>query len=142
MTTQTHCLAEHKEIRALLRGLHDEMDIRVLRRDPKTSIELLVRLGGLLKHHFGQEKQDLYGRLAAAPDPQVRATARIAQDDLCGLEPRVVGFIRYWTSGGRIQSDPEGYLQEAGGLFRAIGRRIGQEERELLPMLEALEQAV
>lgn len=138
MATQTGCLAEHREIRALIRGLHEQLDPSLLRRDPTTSLALLLRLGGLLKHHFGHEKEGLYGRLTASSDPLIRATALRAQDDLCGLEPRVVTFIRYWTSAGRIQGDVQGYQQEAAGLFKAIGRRIGQEERELLPMLEAV----
>ncbi len=138
MATQTDCLVEHKEIRALIRGLHEQLDPSTLRRDPTSSVNLLLRLGGLLKHHFGHEKNGLYGRLTSSPDPLIRATALRAQDDLCGLEPRVVAFIRYWTSAGRIQEDVRGYQQEAEGLFKAIGRRIGQEERELLPMLEAV----
>lgn len=138
MAMRMECLAEHKEIRALIRGLHEELEPAILRRNPTPSIQLLSRLGGLLRHHFQHEKGGLYGRLAASSDPLIRATALRAQDDLCGLEPRVVDFIRYWTSAGRIQGDIEGYRQEAQGLFRAIGRRIGQEERELLPMLEAV----
>jgi hypothetical protein len=135
MALESHCLAEHKEIRALIRGLHDQLDEATLLRNAQPSIQLLLRLGGVLKHHFGEEKEGLYGRLAASSDPLIRATALMAQDDLCGLEPRVVHFIRYWTSAGRIQEDVYGYLRDAGNLFRAIGRRIGQEERELLPML-------
>ena len=78
-------MMEHKEIRSLIRGLHDQLEAKVLRRDPRTSIQLLLRLGGLLKHHFGHEKDGLYGRLVASGDPLIRATALMAQDDLCGL---------------------------------------------------------
>lgn len=138
MSTRSRCLSEHREIRSLIRELHAQADPDLLRRDPQPSIRLLLRLGGVLQHHFAQEKEALYGRLAASTDGLIRATALVAQDDLCGLEPRVMAFVRYWTSAGRIQDEVDGYLREAAGLFRAVGRRIGQEERELLPLLEVV----
>ena len=138
MAIRSHCLAEHKEIRTLIRGLKDHLDLGALRGNPQPSIHLLLRLGGLLKQHFSMEKDGLYGRLVASSNPLVRATALVAQDDLCGLEPKVMAFIRQWTAAGRIQDDTEGYVREADALFRAIGRRLGQEERDLLPMLAAV----
>ncbi|HJW09972.1 MAG TPA: hemerythrin domain-containing protein [Holophagaceae bacterium] len=135
MGTETF-LNQHREIRNLLKGLHDQLDPASLRRDPAPAFHQVRRLGGYLRQHFQGERPELYDRLAASRNAHVAALALCAEKDLCGLEPKVSDFVRVWCGAGRIQRDAEGFIREATALIAAVGRRIGQEERELFPLLK------
>ncbi|HJU82679.1 MAG TPA: hemerythrin domain-containing protein [Holophagaceae bacterium] len=134
MGTETF-LDQHREIRNLLKGLHDQLDAEALKLDPTPAFHQIRRLGGYLRQHFQVERVGLYDRLCASQNPHTAITALFAVRELCGLEPQVADFVRTWSAAGRIQRDPEGFIRESGALIAAVGRRIGQEERELFPLM-------
>ena len=129
-------LDQHREIRNLLKGLHEQLDTASLRMDPAPAFFQIRRLGGYLRQHFEEERVGLYGRLAASQDAHAAALAHCAELDLCGLESHITEFVRTWSSAGRIQGDPDGFVLEARAIIAGVGRRIGQEEREIFPLLQ------
>ena len=98
----------------------------------------LRKLDATIRLHLAIEDRMLYPALAGASDPQVAAAGRRFQHEMGGLAAAYDDFAARWDSAPRIAAAPGPFGREAADLLDALHARIRHEDRELLPLAEAL----
>ena len=110
---------------------------------PPSAAELFAvrgELASVLIGHLKAEDWVLYPRLFASPDPAVEQTARAFSDEMGHLAEAYGAHTQKWTASS-IAADWAGYCRETGVILDALGKRIIRENRELYPLLEAMDKA-
>jgi hypothetical protein len=97
-------------------------------------------LSSVLIAHLKSEDWLLYPRLLASDDQLIAGTARSFNDEMGGLAQAYAVYAEKWTA-GTIQYDWAGYCRESRVIFGALTHRITRENRELYPLVEALDKA-
>jgi iron-sulfur cluster repair protein YtfE (RIC family) len=97
-------------------------------------------LTSTLVGHLKAEDWVLYPRLLSSPDPQVAGMARAFSDGMGGLADAYRAHTEKWTALS-ITFDWSGYCDETNTIIQALSSRIHRENRELYPLLEAMEKA-
>lgn len=90
--------------------------------------------------HLKLEDWALYPRLVASSDSSISETGRRFQNEMGGLAPAFLVYCDKWSATA-IESDWAGYCAETGGILDALENRLDCEDRELLPLLERLDDA-
>ena len=113
-------------------GLHppDAGDLFKLRHD----------LSSTLIAHLKSEDWVLYPRLLASAEGKIAQTARTFNDEMGGLAQAYMAYADKWTATS-IESDWPGYCGETKSIIEALSTRITRENRELYPLLEAVDKA-
>jgi hypothetical protein len=90
--------------------------------------------------HLKGEDWVLYPRLFASPDPTVAQTAREFCVEMGGLAEAYVDYAEKWNAHS-IEQDWGAYCAETHCILTALTTRIIRENRELYPLLEAMDKA-
>jgi iron-sulfur cluster repair protein YtfE (RIC family) len=102
--------------------------------------KLRRELSSTLIAHLKAEDWVLYPRLLASSDDRVAETARAFSDEMGGLAQAYMAYADKWTATA-IDEDWQGYCGETQGIIDALTCRITRENRELYPLLEAMNKA-
>jgi len=95
------------------------------------------RLDAVLRGHLMREDDELYGRLGASDDPDVRATAAQAMEDMGGLAQAWIGFVEQCEQ-ARFPQDRDRLSAGCRTLLKALAERVRWENEVLYPMAERL----
>ena len=98
------------------------------------------KLSSTLIAHLKAEDWVLYPRLLASLDPKVASTARAFSDEMGGLAQAYSAYAEKWTATA-INDDWRGYCCETHGIIEALSCRINRENRELYPLMAAIDKA-
>ena len=110
---------------------------------PPAAAELFgvrTELNSVLIAHLKAEDWVLYPRLLASPDPSVEQTARAFSDEMGDLAHAYTAHTQKWTATS-ITADWSGYCEETRAVLDALSNRIVRENRDLYPLLEAMDKA-
>ena len=102
--------------------------------------DLRRQITSTLIAHLKAEDWVLYPRLMASGDASVAAAGRAFNDEMTGLASAYSDYAARWGATA-IDADWAGYCAETRGIIEALMTRITRENRELLPLLEAIEKA-
>jgi hypothetical protein len=90
--------------------------------------------------HLKSEDWVLYPRLFASPDPDVAQTAQEFSVEMGGLAEAYVDYTERWNAHS-IEQNWSGYCAETRCIIAALTTRITRENRDLYPLLEAMDKA-
>jgi len=90
--------------------------------------------------HLKFEDWTLYPRLINSGDAQISAKGQWFKEEMGGLAPAFLAYCDKWNA-NTIADDWPTYCSETRGLVDALTNRLTRENRELLPLLERLDQA-
>jgi hypothetical protein len=102
--------------------------------------ELRRTLMQTLIGHLKLEDWALYPRLIDSGDAEIAAAGRHFKDEMGGLAPAFLAYCEKWTA-NTIAADWPDYCSDTRELLDALNDRLNRENRELLPLLERLDQA-
>lgn len=97
-------------------------------------------LSSTLIAHLKAEDWALYPRLIASGDPAIAATARGFSDEMGGLASAYNRYAQRWDALS-IAANWSGFCEETRAIIGALTTRIVRENRDLYPLLEALDKA-
>lgn len=109
---------------------------------PPPSTELFAlrqELISAVMRHLKAEDWVLYPRLFASPDKRVAQTARSFSEEMGGLAKEFTAYAQRWGSFA-IEGDWAGYRHETTRIIGDLTQRITRENRDLYPLLEALDE--
>ena len=130
---------DHADLVRMVRNL--EAIIALPSPPPQLELfELRRQLTSTLVAHLKTEDWVLYPRLMASPDPAVAATGQSFNQEMTGLAAAYSDYAGRWGATA-IESDWPTYCTESRAIVDALMARITRENRELLPLLEAIEKA-
>jgi Hemerythrin HHE cation binding domain. len=98
----------------------------------------LSAMSSAIKLHLAAEDRMLYPALMKAADPAIARIGRQFQEEMGGLAGAYLAFAARWNLGGKIAADPQGFRDDANGVFKALHLRVQRENRELYPLVERL----
>ena len=98
------------------------------------------QLNSTLIGHLKAEDWVLYPRLVESDDPQVAATAKAFSEEMGGLAAAFISYNEKWSAPA-ITADWPGYCVDTLEIIEALTGRITRENRELYPLLEAIDKA-
>jgi hypothetical protein len=90
--------------------------------------------------HLKLEDWALYPRLIESGDEAISETGRRFQEEMGGIAPAFVAYCDRWSANA-IAADWTGYCSDTGAILDALENRVLRENRELLPLLEGLDEA-
>ncbi len=102
--------------------------------------ELRRQMTSTLIAHLKAEDWVLYPRLMASNDSSVAEAGRAFNAEMTGIAGAYSDYASRWGATA-IEADWPGYCAETRGIIEALMNRITRENRELLPLLEAIEKA-
>jgi hypothetical protein len=130
---------EHAELIEIARKL----DVVISKPSPPSQVELFNlrrELTSTLIAHLKAEDWVLYPRLLSSKDPNVAATANAFIEEMGGLAAAFAGYNDKWPAPA-IHANWAGYCEHSGAIIAALTNRISRENRELYPLLEAIDKA-
>lgn len=136
MTDTRHLSRQHQQLLALARELVGcAADLRS-RGDAMTVRRVIGDIDSLLLDHLSLEENGLYAALTTAEDPELRAVAKAAVEDmgLCGIW---AWYRDHWTLSA-ILADPARFRATTNDIVGALAIRIEMEEATLYPAFDAL----
>ena len=99
----------------------------------------LSAMNSAIKLHLAAEDRMLYPALAKAADPVVARTGRQFQEEMGGLAAAYMASAARSSLAAKIAADPQGFRDDANGVFKALHLRVQRENRELYPLAEQLQ---
>jgi hypothetical protein len=108
--------------------------------DAEELFKVRNELTSTLIGHLKAEDWVIYPRLIANSDPTVAGTALAFSDEMGGLADAYRAYVNKWTAIS-IAYDWSAYCEETRAVIEALINRINRENRDLYPLVEALDQA-
>ncbi|HEU4810127.1 MAG TPA: hemerythrin domain-containing protein [Sphingomicrobium sp.] len=102
--------------------------------------DLRRELVSTLLAHLKLEDWALYPRLVQCEDNGVSETGLRFQQEMGGLAPTFVAYCDKWSASA-IETDWSGYCTDTSAILDALENRLIRENRELLPLLERMDDA-
>lgn len=102
--------------------------------------ELRRELLSTLLAHLKLEDWALYPRLMASDEHEIASAGREFKDEMGGLAPAFLAYSDQWNA-NTINGDWSGYCKHTAEILDALTNRLARENRDLLPLLERLDQA-
>jgi iron-sulfur cluster repair protein YtfE (RIC family) len=130
---------EHAQLIGIVRKLAEVVSARSA-PPPMLLFELRQELSSTLIAHLKSEDWVLYPKLLASSERDIAAAARSFSDEMGGLAGAYMAYVDRWTATS-IMVDWAGYCADSRRIIEALTIRIERENRELYPMLEALDRA-
>ena len=130
---------EHAELVDIVRRLAEV----IAKPSPPPQIELFNlrrELSSTLIAHLKAEDWVLYPRLLASRQPGIADIANAFIDEMGGLAAAFAAYNEKWPAPA-IHADWAGYCAHSRAVIEALSNRITRENRELYPLLDALDQA-
>lgn len=103
--------------------------------DPAALAACRWKLARLVIQHLANEDRQIYGRRYNPKSP-LGSSAKRLKEELGGLQASFQQHITRWT-GQAVLADWRGYQADTRKLIDTLHHRIGREERELYPLVEA-----
>ena len=119
------------------------LEVMISLPSPPSQLELFNlrrELSSALIAHLKAEDWVLYPRLKESGDPEVAAVATAFSDEMGGLSATFLAYNNKWGAAA-IEANWADYRVETQGIIEALTSRITRENRELYPLLEALDKA-
>lgn len=112
---------------------------------PRPPVQLLLfdlrrELTSTLIAHLKLEDWALYPRLIESGDPAISDAGLEFQQEMGGLAPAFVAYCDRWSANA-IEADWTGYCADTAAILDALENRLMRENRDLLPLLDRLDQA-
>jgi hypothetical protein len=129
---------EHAELARMFRQLAQIIELS----EAPSQLELFELRRSLMQTLIGHLKLEdwaLYPRLIDSGDAEISATGRRFKEEMGGLAPAFLAYCEKWTA-NTIAANWADYCSDTRGLLDALMDRLTRENRELLPMLERLDQ--
>ena len=127
---------QHGELLNVAKSIAQLLDADALRRDATEVRHLLSVLHGKLSVHLAMEDKSLYPRLLRHHDGDIRALTQLYMDEMGSIAGAFKDYVGRWPTPSAIQANPEGFIEETGGVFDAIGKRVQQENSELYELAD------
>ncbi len=102
--------------------------------------EVRQNLMSTLIAHLKLEDWALYPRLIDSGDEEISNAGRSFQEEMGGLAPAFLAYCDKWNANS-IASDWAAYCCDTRAILDALINRLSRENRELLPLLERIDQA-
>jgi hemerythrin superfamily protein len=99
----------------------------------------LARFTGKLKLHAAMEEEALYPRLLAHKDEELRQKARALLDEVGSLYGEYFAFSARWLKPGAIEEETSAFGEDLFRVLKLLGKRLRRENRELYPLVDALD---
>ncbi len=129
---------QHKDLLAIASELGKHLNPAALAADAKPAAKILSQLSGRLTVHLSMEDDSLYPNLLEHENVKVRETAQKFIDEMKGIADTYQVYVSHWTSYIRIQSDPQTFIRETQGIFKALTDRIEREDNQLYKLVDEL----
>jgi hypothetical protein len=139
MSELTKLREDHVHLAKLFRQLRDMIQTSQM-PSQLVLFDLRRELVSTLLAHLKLEDWALYPRLIASSDSGVSEAGRRFQQEMGGLAPAFVAYCDRWSA-NEIEADWPGYCEATKVILDALESRLVRENRELLPLLERLDQA-
>ncbi len=130
---------QHAELVSLAKAVAAELDTRRLSVDPSAARRALAAFTGKLRVHAAMEQDALYPRLLASENPDVAKKARELDAEVGTLYATFFTYLERWSSAESIKAAPEDFGRETMMQLHLLGQRMKREDRELYPLVDALE---
>ena len=130
---------DHAQLVKLLRSL----SVFIQESSPPQPLELFElrrQLSATLISHLKAEDWVLYPRLLASSDDAIAETARTFNEEMGGLAAAFMAYSDKWNATA-IAQDWAAYCADSRTIIDAPTDRITRENRELLPLLDRLDEA-
>lgn len=128
---------EHVDLLAAVTALRELVHLGVGEQAEAIHRQLSA-MNSAIKLHLAAEDRMLYPALMKAADPAVARTGQQFQQEMGGLAATYLAFATRWSLAGKIAADPQGFRDDANGVFKALHLRVQRENRELYPLAECL----
>ena len=139
MSTLAKLRQDHAELVTIVRQI--SACVALLSPPPQLELFNLRRqLSSTLIAHLKAEDWVLYPRLAKSGDDKVATTAQAFSEEMGGLAAAFSAYNEKWTATA-IANDWSGYCADTREVMETLTNRITRENRELYPLLEALDKA-
>lgn len=102
----------------------------------------LSRLAGVLRIHFSLSDRHLYPFMIASGQPETVRIAQYFQNEVDHLGRHFDRFMQRWSTSDAIAGNLPQFRCEAEVMFIAIRVRLQRETRDLLPLADALADAL
>jgi methyl-accepting chemotaxis protein len=99
---------------------------------------MLTNLAGKVNAHLAMEDAKLYPDLLASDDADVRAMTQRFIDEMGSLKATFTEFTKAWPNGDSIRRAPDEFAAQGRQVVAALAGRIGRENTEFYPMIDAL----
>jgi hypothetical protein len=135
-------LSKLREDHAALAVLFKQLASIVESSQPPSQLVLFdVRreLVSTLLAHLKLEDWTLYPRLIESDDSGISEAGRKFQEEMGGLAPAFVAYCDKWSA-NHIEAEWEDYCADTRHILAALENRLLRENRDLLPLLERLDQ--
>lgn len=136
-------LTKLRDDHAKLSRLFMQLGHMIERSSPPPQTELFSLRRDLLSTliaHLKLEDWALYPRLIDSGEPEIASAGEMFRDEMGGLAPAFLTYSDKWNARS-IDEDWEAYCRDTAAILDALTNRLKRENRELLPMLERLDQA-
>lgn len=125
---------DHEILGAKLGELQSQMTN--VSANAKNIAKILAEISGALKMHLAKEDNSLYPALLKSSDTNVSSTAKKFQSEMGGLKDAWSNYINEWRTDSKISDNVDEFTKQTGGILKALGNRVQQEEKILYPMAE------
>lgn len=139
MSELTKLRQDHADLARMFRQLERIID----QPDAPSQLELFEFRRMLMQTLIGHLKLEdwaLYPRLIDSGDAEISAKGQWFKEEMGGLAPAFLAYCDKWTA-STIAADWPTYCSETRGLLDALIDRLTRENRELLPLLDRLDEA-
>lgn len=136
MTKLTRFREEHSQLMILI----DQLTHLICQNSPPPPSELYAlrqQFASTLIRHLKTEDWVLYPQLMHSPDPAIARMARAFSSEMGGIAKAFVAYAERWGSLA-IERNWGDYRRETADILGALTQRITREDRELYPLLHAL----
>lgn len=139
MSGLTKIREDHAALAKLFRQLREMVGSS---RPPSQLVlfDLRRELVSTLLAHLKLEDWALYPRLIQSNDDGVSEVGRRFQQEMGGLAPAFVAYCDKWSANA-IESNWQDYCHDTREILDSLEERLVLENRELLPLLEKLDEA-
>jgi hypothetical protein len=96
----------------------------------------VIAMSSVIKLHLSVEDRYLYPAMQQA-SPALAAKARHYQEEMQDISAQYAQFSRQWNDAQRIAEQPELFRADANRVLKLLFDRIGRENRDFYPMVEA-----
>jgi hypothetical protein len=135
-------LTRLREDHAKLARLFGDLGEMVSRSEPPPQVQLFElrhNLVSMLLAHLKLEDWALYPRLIGSGQVELAAAGMAFKDEMGGLAPAFIAYCDKWGAIA-IEEDWSGYCEDTRAMLDGLMNRLLRENRELLPLLERLDQ--
>ncbi|OWY30517.1 hemerythrin domain-containing protein [Herbaspirillum robiniae] len=96
----------------------------------------VIAMSSVIKLHLSVEDRFLYPALQEA-GAALAAKGRQYQEEMADIAAQYGRFSRQWNDAQRIAEQPEGFRADANRVLKILFDRIGRENRDFYPLIEA-----